>query len=165
LKVKTEGGPPSLGQRKQNYQVPREKNRLTLRSFLRQLLSDKKLIKSRHLVYFLMHDHLPGLNKEDEADIERRIRMDRLRLEEQMKFFEESKKRAKELDKWLREFKTELIQKRTCKVLSLLITIEGLTKLFDEIKVKESIKDLSPEYQQVAEWAKIEYVHCNIELI
>ena len=33
---------------------------------------------------------------------------------------------------------------------------EGLTKLFEEIRVKESIRDLNPEYQKVAEWAKIE---------
>src|SRR5579862_9504543 len=38
------------------------------------------------------------------------------------------------------------------------LILEGLTRLFEEIKVKESIKDLKPEYQKVAEWAKIEYV-------
>jgi hypothetical protein len=35
--------------------------------------------------------------------------------------------------------------------------VDGLTKLFDEIRIKESIQDLRPEYQKVAEWAKIEY--------
>jgi Domain of unknown function in PX-proteins (DUF3818) len=37
------------------------------------------------------------------------------------------------------------------------LTIDGLTKLFEEIRVKESIQELRPEYQKVAEWAKIEY--------
>ena len=39
--------------------------------------------------------------------------MDRLRLEEQKKFVEESQKRAKEFEQWLREFKKELIRNRT----------------------------------------------------
>lgn len=38
-----------------------------------------------------------------------------------------------------------------------MLIVEGLTKLFEEIRVKTSIKDLRPEYQKVAEWAKIEY--------
>jgi hypothetical protein len=38
--------------------------------------------------------------------------MDQLRLEEQKKFVEESRKRAKELDKWLRGFKNDLIRNR-----------------------------------------------------
>lgn len=35
--------------------------------------------------------------------------------------------------------------------------VEGLTKLFEEIRLKETIKELRPEYQKVIEWAKIEY--------
>ena len=34
---------------------------------------------------------------------------------------------------------------------------EGLSRLFEEIRVKENISDLRPEYQKVTEWAKIEY--------
>ena len=34
--------------------------------------------------------------------------------------------------------------------------IDGLTKLFREIKVKNSISELSPEYQKFAEWLRIE---------
>ena len=33
---------------------------------------------------------------------------------------------------------------------------DGLTKLFREIKVKNSIAELSPEYQKFAEWLRIE---------
>jgi hypothetical protein len=55
---------------------------------------------------------LPGLTKEEEEDVGRRMEMDRLRLEEQKKFVEESQKRAKEFEQWLREFKKELIQNR-----------------------------------------------------
>jgi hypothetical protein len=38
------------------------------------------------------------------------------------------------------------------------LIVEGLTKLFEEIRVKENLSDLRPEYQKVAEWAKIEYL-------
>lgn len=34
--------------------------------------------------------------------------------------------------------------------------VDGLSKLFKEIKDKEKIKDLSIEYQKFAEWLRIE---------
>jgi hypothetical protein len=92
--------------------VPREKNRLTLRSYLRQILKDKKTARSKALSHFLLKDPLPKLTKEEEADIARRLDMDRLRLAEQKKFVEESRKRARELEKWLRTFKSDLIRNR-----------------------------------------------------
>jgi hypothetical protein len=95
-----------------DYHVPREKNRLTLRSFLRQIIRDKRLRKSKSLSLFLLSDPLEKLTKEEEADIERRLDMDRLRLTEQQKFLDESRKRARELDQWLRGFKSELIRNR-----------------------------------------------------
>lgn len=36
--------------------------------------------------------------------------------------------------------------------------IDGLTKLFAEIREKNCIADLSPQYQKFAEWLRIEYV-------
>lgn len=36
--------------------------------------------------------------------------------------------------------------------------VDGLTKLFSEIREKNTIADLSPEYQKFAEWLRIEYV-------
>jgi len=55
---------------------------------------------------------LGNLSKEEEADIERRLEMDRLRLSEQKKFVDESRKRARELDQWLKGFKSDLIRDR-----------------------------------------------------
>jgi hypothetical protein len=95
-----------------DFHVPREKNRLTLRSFLRQIIKDKKLGRSKALAHFLFHDPLPRLTREEEADIERRLDMDRLRLVEQRKFVEESRKRARELEDWLRGFKSDLVRNR-----------------------------------------------------
>jgi len=96
----------------QSSHVPREKQRLTLRAFLRQIIKDKRLVRSQHLVDFLLHAPIQTLSKEEESDIQRRLEMDRLRLEEQQKFVEESRKRAKELEQWLREFKSDLIRNR-----------------------------------------------------
>lgn len=92
--------------------LPREKNRLTLRSFLRQIIKDKRLARSKALAAFLLRDPIQNLSKEEEADIRRRLEMDRLRLVEQKQFIEESRKRARELDIWLRGFKKELIKNR-----------------------------------------------------
>jgi hypothetical protein len=36
--------------------------------------------------------------------------------------------------------------------------LDGLTKLFAEIREKEKIQDLTIEYQKFAEWLRIEYV-------
>jgi PX domain/Domain of unknown function in PX-proteins (DUF3818) len=137
----------------QERYLPREKNRLTLRAFLRHIALDGRLRRSRHFTQFLLRDPIT-LSVEEEMDVERRQEMDRLRLAEQGRFVEESKKRARELDRWLREFKSDLIQNRM--ILCELADVDALTKLFEEIKVKENIKDLSPEYQKICEWAKIE---------
>ena len=34
---------------------------------------------------------------------------------------------------------------------------DGLTKLFSEIREKQTIEDLSPQYLKFAEWLRIEY--------
>lgn len=40
---------------------------------------------------------------------------------------------------------------------SLTNDLDGLTKLFAEIKQKNTIAELSPEYKKFAEWLRIEY--------
>jgi hypothetical protein len=37
---------------------------------------------------------------------------------------------------------------------------DGVTKLFQEIRAKQTIEELSPEYQKFAEWLRIEYALC-----
>lgn len=138
------------------HHLPREKNRLTLRAFLRQIIRDRRLVRSKTFVRFLLSEPIPKLSENEEIDIERRLEMDRLRLAEQEQFVEESRKRASELDQWLRGFKKDLVRNRICPSIVALIA-EGLTKLFEEIRAKDDIRDLLPEYQKVAEWAKIEY--------
>jgi len=75
------------------------------------LIRDKRIGRSKAVAEFLLKDPI-RLGKEEEADIEHRLEMDRIRLGEQKKFVEESRKRAKELDEWLRGFKSDLIRNR-----------------------------------------------------
>lgn len=43
--------------------------------------------------------------------------------------------------------------------------VDGLTRLFSEIREKNTIAELSPEYQKFAEWLRIEYVKSVTPLI
>lgn len=70
--------------------------------------------------------------------------MDERRLEEQKQFYEIARRRAKELDVHMEKFRRDIVESN------------GLTKLFAEIKQKDKIADLKPEYQKFAEWLRIE---------
>jgi hypothetical protein len=39
---------------------------------------------------------------------------------------------------------------------STLTSLDGLSKLFQEIRIKNTIAELSPEYKKFAEWLRIE---------
>ncbi|EHK98796.1 putative PX domain-containing protein [Glarea lozoyensis 74030] len=80
----------------------------------------------------------------DVIDIARRKAMDSKRVEEQKKFYEVARKRAAELDVYMEQFRRDIVEQN------------GLTKLFQEIKDKEKIQDLSLQYQKFAEWLRIE---------
>ncbi|KKY14102.1 putative px domain protein [Phaeomoniella chlamydospora] len=84
------------------------------------------------------------LNEEEMIDIERRKEMDEKRIEEQRQFYEIARKRAQELDVYMEKFRRDIVESN------------GLSKLFQEIRTKEKIADLSTEYQKFAEWLRIE---------
>jgi hypothetical protein len=92
---------------------------------------------------FLTHDPIE-INEEEMEDIERREEMDKKRIEEQKQFYEVARKRAAELDIHMEKFRREIVESN------------GLSHLFQEIRVKNSIRDLKPEYQKFAEWLRIE---------
>ncbi len=81
---------------------------------------------------------------EDVDDITRRRALDEKRVEEQKKFYEIARQRAAELDVYMEDFRREIVE------------ANGLTKLFQEFKEKETIQDLSVKYQKFAEWLRIE---------
>lgn len=121
----------------------REEQRVSLRAFLRNFLHNERIAQSNAIADFLTHDPIE-VNEEEMEDIERREDMDAKRIQEQQQFYEVARKRAAELDIHMEKFRREIVE------------ANGLTNLFAEIKTKNSIKDLKPEYQKFAEWLRIE---------
>ncbi|EWC45136.1 hypothetical protein DRE_06024 [Drechslerella stenobrocha 248] len=127
----------------ENVQLWRENQRVSLRAYIRNLLKNMQIANSLAMKSFLM-DTPVKLNKEEQFDEERRRVADQARVEEQMRFFEIARARARELDAYMEGFRREIVE------------ANGLTHLFAEIKEKNHISELSPNYQKFAEWARIE---------
>jgi hypothetical protein len=127
----------------QSIRLHREDQRVSLRAFLRTLLQNPNIAESHTMADFLTLQRIT-LNEEERDDIERRKEMDARRLEEQRRFYDIARKRAAELDTYMETFRRNIVE------------ANGLTKLFAEIREKEKIEDLSPEYQKFAEWLRIE---------
>ncbi|KAK0657222.1 hypothetical protein B0T16DRAFT_316681 [Cercophora newfieldiana] len=121
----------------------REDQRISLRAFLRSLLHDPQVSNTKSVADFLTKNPITP-NDEDVDDIARRKHMDEKRVEEQKKFYEIARKRAAELDVYMEQFRQDIVERN------------GLTMLFKEIKEKETIQDLSLQYQKFAEWLRIE---------
>ncbi|KAG0131292.1 hypothetical protein HOY82DRAFT_560455 [Tuber indicum] len=121
----------------------RENQRISLRAFLRVLLGDAQVAKSRAMNDFLLKDPIT-LNEEELNDEARRREMDHIRILEQQKFYEIARQRARELDVYMESFRREIVESN------------GLTKLFAEIREKDKLEDLSLQYKKFAEWLRIE---------
>ena len=121
----------------------REEQRVSLRAFLRSFLQNEAIAHSQAMTDFLTRKPITPAPQEYE-DIERRKVMDENRLEEHPRFFEVARDRARELDVHMEKFRRKVIERN------------GLRDLFSEIKRKEKIEDLDPEYRKFAEWLRIE---------
>ncbi|KAL8905449.1 MAG: hypothetical protein Q9207_002642 [Kuettlingeria erythrocarpa] len=121
----------------------REDQRVSLRAFLRTLLQNSQVAGSKAMAEFLTGNPVK-LNEEEREDLDRRRAMDEKRIEEQKRFYEIARQRAKELDVYMEKFRRDIVERN------------GLTNLFKEIREKERIADLSTEYQKFAEWLRIE---------
>ncbi|OJD29299.1 px domain-containing protein [Diplodia corticola] len=121
----------------------REEQRVSLRAFLRTFLKNETIANSKAMAEFLT-GNVVTLNEEEMEDIERRKEMDEKRVEEQKKFYEIARARAAELDVHMEKFRREIVE------------ANGLSHLFQEIRVKNRISELKPEYQKFAEWCRIE---------
>jgi len=138
----TKGGSPVRAS-EQNNVLFRESQRVSLRAFLRNFLHIEIIAGSQAMHEFLTSDPMTP-NEDEMADIERRRSMDEKRLEEQRRFFEVARERAQELDVHMERFRRKVIERN------------GLRDLFTEIRRKERIADLDPEYKKFAEWLRIE---------
>ncbi|KAG6007795.1 hypothetical protein E4U21_005514 [Claviceps maximensis] len=121
----------------------RESQRISLRSFLRSLLHNPQIANTAAMQDFLKREPVTPTD-DDVEDIMRRKVVDEKRMEEQKKFYEIARKRAAELDEYMEQFRRDIVEKN------------GLTMLFKEIKEKNTIQDLSLQYQKFAEWLRIE---------
>jgi hypothetical protein len=122
--------------------LSRERNRLTLRAYLRVLMTNQDVANSPALQAFLLNG-TTTLTPAEEADCMRREEMDHLREAESAKFKSEVSNRVRELEQHLRGFKDELVKK------------DGLRRVFATIRETKDLKDLPIEYQKVMEWARI----------
>lgn len=128
---------------KQTTLLWRESQRISLRAFLRYLLQNPQIASTKAIQEFLTTDPITPTDS-DVEDIMRRKAVDEKRIDEQKQFYEIARKRAAELDVYMEQFRQDIVESN------------GLTKLFQEIKEKETIQDLSMQYQKFAEWLRIE---------
>ncbi|KAJ3484539.1 hypothetical protein NLI96_g5579 [Meripilus lineatus] len=133
---------PSYGGSQYASRLAREKNRLTLRSYLHVLLGSMKLGSSPVLKSFLLADPTK-LTEEEMADARHREELDRLREDGRKKFSQEIKERVDGLRGAMRSVKGELFAK------------DGLTQVFSVIKHNPDVRNLPENYQAVVEWARI----------
>jgi len=142
-----EAGPPSPALPSPRFQenavLWRENQRISLRAFLRTILHNPQIAKTSSLEDFLTRDPITPKD-EDVEDILRRKQVDEKRMEEQKQFYEIARKRAAELDVYMEQFRQDIVERN------------GLTMLFKEIKEKDTIQDLSLQYQKFCEWLRIE---------
>ncbi|KAJ6781214.1 hypothetical protein PWT90_09501 [Aphanocladium album] len=135
--------PPNGAQSGDTIVLGREKQRISLRSFIRSMLHNPQAANTAAMEQFLMADPITPTD-EDVEDILRRKAMDEKRVEEQKNFYEIARKRAAELDEYMEQFRRDIVERN------------GLTMLFKEIKEKKTIGDLSIQYRKFAEWLRIE---------
>ncbi|KAG0345555.1 hypothetical protein BG004_003579 [Podila humilis] len=119
----------------------REKDRVSLRGYLHELANTApEIVTCSLFVNFLTKDAIT-LTPEEQRDVQMRATLDENRLAQQELFDREVAKKVEELDKHLKEVKTELLQPG------------GVARLFDAFKKCETVEDLPPMYQTVFEWA------------
>lgn len=126
------------------------------------MLQNKRIAESKAMEEFLTSKPI-SLNEEELIDVKRRKEMDAVRIEEQKHFYEIARQRAAELDVYMEQFRRDIVESSMC-ILALrrhesranMLFLDGLTKLFAEIREKPCIAELSPQYQKFAEWLRIE---------
>lgn len=90
----------------------RENQRISLRAFVRQLLEDPQVARSKAMANFLLRDPV-RLNEEERLDEDRRRAMDEIRLDEQRRFYELARERARELDVYMESFRRDIVESST----------------------------------------------------
>lgn len=135
-KFSQSGGLPPAGQ------LAREKNRLTLRAYIRSLLATPPVADSPALADFLIGEPIT-LTAAEEADCRSRETLDAVRSDEATRFNAEASKRVATLKGHLATFKNDLVQP------------DGLSRVFRTIRQTPQIEDLPESYRALLAWARI----------
>ncbi|KAF8339060.1 uncharacterized protein EI90DRAFT_3040179 [Cantharellus anzutake] len=124
--------------------LQRERNRLTLRSYLHALLShpNPTISSSPVLRAFLTMDPT-NLSEEEKVDARRREELDRAREVGKKVFEEEVKERVERVRGGVRDVKGDLMGP------------DGLSEVFATVREVENAEDLPPRYRAVLEWGRI----------
>ncbi len=88
----------------------REDQRVSLRAFLRTFLQNPQIAGSKAMQEFLT-GHPVKLNEEEMNDIEKRKMMDEKRIEEQKRFYEIARERARDLDIYMERFRRDIVER------------------------------------------------------
>lgn len=105
--------------RRASSEAPREKivlyredQRVSLRAFLRTFLQNEQIAESKAMQEFLTGNPVK-LNQEELEDIQRRKSLDEKRVEEQRRFYEIARERARELDVYMERFRRDIVESST----------------------------------------------------
>lgn len=93
----------------QVHTLYREEQRVSLRAFLRGFLQNEQIAHSQAMAEFLT-GNVVRLNEEELDDVQRRLEMDEKRVEEQRRFYEIARQRAKELDVHMEKFRRDIVE-------------------------------------------------------
>jgi hypothetical protein len=154
---------PNGGSFSPSARLSREKNRLTLRAYLRTLISTATPSHMPVLLSFLLSSPTT-LSQNEVEDAQRREEADRTREDGRKRFAREITSRVDGLREAVQSVKGDLMGKgrefisrhRTPRAKG--FTQDGLTKIFSTIKVTPDIRQLPSNYQAVMEWARMSYV-------
>ena len=123
--------------------LSREKNRLTLRAYLQNLLMLPMVMDSPIVRSFLLSGPTT-LTPAEAADSQRRLEADAVREEGRRRFRQEAEKRIETLREGLALFKGDVLAKEG-----------GLKKVFDVVRRVDRVEDLPKAEASVLEWGRI----------
>lgn len=127
-----------------NNKLPREKMRVSLRAYLRELLKDDEVSHCDLLKEFLFKGQIFKLSNEEEIDIKIRENLDLLLVLNQVKFQTEAYAKISALREQTMPLRVKLLE-----------SDNGIIEVFDELKTKEHITELSPMLRNFIDWCKI----------
>lgn len=100
---------PSLEAPQEKVVLYREDQRVSLRAFLRTFLQNEQIAESKAMEEFLT-GHPVKLNQEELEDLQKRKEMDEKRIEEQRRFYEIARERARDLDIYMERFRRDIVE-------------------------------------------------------